>query len=114
MPFRLVSHVTNADMNFLGDKGPNYSRGLLVLRTHHFRLLKRPTGEKEVCNGEMCACVRSPAPVCLRMRQQLCHCLFTSVQGGDQDKHPVKTHHCNCKHGCKVTAVSLEMPEFMS
>lgn len=30
MPFRLVSHVTNADMNLLGDKGPNYSRELIV------------------------------------------------------------------------------------
>lgn len=30
MPFRLVSHVTNADMNLPGDKGPNYSRGLIV------------------------------------------------------------------------------------
>lgn len=32
MPFRLVSPVSNADMNLPGDKGPNYSRGLIVHR----------------------------------------------------------------------------------
>lgn len=86
MPFRLASHVTNADMNFLGDKGPNYSGGLFRPRTYRFKLLSpAPRGrvEKEEgggggevwCNGE---CVQQFCP-----RESVYVSLFVRVQEGE-------------------------------
>lgn len=56
MPFRLVSHATNADMNLLVDKGPNYSRGPIVRRhtiSNCLPSMKEGTGKYEMV--EVCA-----------------------------------------------------------
>lgn len=57
MPFRLVSHATNADMNLLGDKGPNYSGGLIVHGpSASNRLPSVKQGPEKMCNNEsVCA-----------------------------------------------------------
>lgn len=69
MPFRCVSHVTNADMNLLANKGANYSRGLIVCEsTFSNRLLcqVRKKGKSVMVNVfECCVHTHATARVCL-------------------------------------------------